>query len=193
MKNLPDQNEQLIDPIASQIWEEVVHSMTQFTHDSTTSNFLPPEELLVHIRPVAAAFALLHFTPLPPMKDIYKSHLYALFYLSIVCGVQMFIKERAIQKKHAPYAMNTDIGTIRDAKNSVMKQLSDGIKVFPPINQTMDIFLTNMLTPRRLERLPMRDVEFDNSKFDKFMPVTLLWGYLFAREIINDTEYITKQ
>ncbi len=188
MKSLPDPNEQLIDPVASRIWEDVVHSMTQFTDDCTTSKFLPSEEVLVHIRPIAAAFALLHFTPLPPLKDIYKSHLYALFYLSIVCGMQMFIKERSIQKGYTPYAIQIDTGIVRIAKHAVMKQLSDGIKVFPPINQTMDIFLTHMLTQRRVERLPMRNFAFDSAKFDKFMPVTLLWGYLFAREIIIDKD-----
>lgn len=189
MKSLPaDPNEQLLDPMASQIWEEVVISMTQFTHDSVTSKFLPPEDLLVYIRPIAASFALLHYTPLPTMKEIYKSHLYGLFYLSIVCGIQMFLKERAIRKQYAPYAIQTDQNLVRDAKNNVMKQLAEGIKVFPPINQTMDIFLTHMLTPRRLERLPIQDREFDSAKFDKFMPVTLLWGYLFAREVIVDKE-----
>ncbi len=188
MKSLPDSNEQLLDPMASQIWEDVVYSMNQFTNDSMTSKFLPPEEMLSAIRPIAASFALLHYTPLPTMKEIYKSHLYALFYLSIVCGIQMFVKERGIRKHNAPYQINADSNTVRDAKNNVMKQLAEGIKVFPPINQTMDIFLTHILTPRRIERLPLHDREFDSAKFDKFMPVTLLWGYLFAREIIIDKE-----
>jgi hypothetical protein len=186
MRSLPDTNEQLIDPLASQIWEDAVYAMTQYTHDSTVSKFLPPEELLIYIRPIAASFAMLHYTPLPTMKEIYKSHLYGLFYLSIICGVQMFIQERSYRTKQLPFMIKNDQKTIREAKNSVMKQLSDGIKVFPPINQTMDIFLNHLLTPRRLERLPMQDKEFDSAKFDKFMPVTLLWGYLFAREVIVD-------
>lgn len=188
MRNLPEQNEQLLDPLASQIWEDVVHSMTQYTNDSAASKFLPPEELLIHIRPIAAAFAQLHYTPLPPMKDIYKSHLYALFYLSIICGVQMFLKERAIRTQYTPYMLKVSSHAIRDAKRMVMQQLSEGIKVFPPINHTMDIFLSHMLTPRRLHRLPLKNAAFDQEKFDKFMPVTLLWGYLFAREVIQDQE-----
>lgn len=186
MKTIPEPKEQSIEPLALQIWENVVLAMNQYTHDSTTSKFLPPEEMLVHIRPIAGAFAMLHFTPFPTMKEIYKSHLYALFYFSIVCGVQMYMKERSLRTNFSHYTIRSDNASVRDAKNSVMKQLADGVKIFPPINQTMDLFLSHMLTPRRLERLPLKNAEFDNTKFDKFMPVTLLWGYLFAREIIID-------
>jgi hypothetical protein len=189
MRTLPEQSEQNIqqnDSLASQILEDVVCSMSQYTDDSISPKFLPPEELLIQIRPVAAAFALLHFIPLPPTKEIYKSHLYALFYFSIICGIQMYIKERAIAKHNAPYTLRTNHDLIRDAKNTVMKHLTEGIKVLPPINQTMDIFLSYIITPRRLERLPLKNTEFDTTKFHKFMPVTLLWGYLFAKEIIID-------
>jgi hypothetical protein len=67
-----------------------------------------------------------------------------------------------------------------------MQELTQGIKVFPPLNQVMDIFLSHLITPRRLERLPLKNYEFDSGKFDKFLPVTLLWGYLFAQEILID-------
>lgn len=190
MRNLtePEQKQKELQPdmLALQIWEDVVYSMSQYTDDNILPKFLPPEEILVHVRPIAAAFALLHFTPLPPMKEIYKSHLYSLFYFSIICGIQMYLKERALTKDSAPYRIDTNSLNIREAKNMVMRQLTEGTKVFPPINKTMDIFLTHILTQRRLERLPIRNAEFDSSKFDKFMPVTLLWGYLFASFVILD-------
>jgi hypothetical protein len=177
MRSLPE-------PIALQIWEDVVTSMSQYTNDNIAPKFLPPEEILTYIRPVAAVFAQLHFTPLPPLKKIYKSHLYALFYLSIICGIQMYVKERALLKGYVPFNFQTDRVFIRGAKNTVTNQLTEGIKVTPPINQTMDIFLAHLLTSKRLEHLPIKNLEFDSTKFDRFMPVTLLWGYLFAREII---------
>lgn len=188
MRNLPEQPERIIEDntLALQIWEDVVSSMSQFTHDSNVSKFTPPDEVLHYIRPTAAAFTQLHFTPLPPIKDVYKSQLYGLFYFSILFGTQMYIRQRALIKNHSPYTIRIDPKDIREAKHHVMKQLTEGIKVFPPINQTMDIFLTHILTPRRIERLPLKNSEFDRTKFDKFMPVTLLWGYLFAREIIVD-------
>ena len=67
--------------------------------------------------------------------------------------------------------------------------LTEGIKVFPPVNQIMDIFLNHTITERRLERLPLKHTEFDSQKFNKFMPVTLLWGYLFANEVIIDQAF----
>lgn len=185
MKSLPNLKEFENDTgLANQIWEDVVQSMTEYTHDNTTSKFIPPEEMLIHIRPIAAAFSLLHYTPLPTIKEIYKSHLYSLFCFSIICGTQMYIKERSIYTQHAPFVLELDPLYIREAKNKVIRQLTDGIKVFSPINEAMDIFLTNLLHPHRLEHLPLKNAEFDRSKFDMFMPVTLLWGYLFAKEII---------
>lgn len=189
MRNLPDPteiNEHNNQLLALNIWEDVVSSMSQYTNDSYLSKFNPPEELLRQIRPVAAAFTMLHYTPIPMTKEIYKSQLYTLFNFSILCGIQMYVKQRAILKNHAPYVLQTNNNKIREAKEIVMKQLTEGIRVFPPINQTMDIILQHLITPRRVERLPLKNLEFDNQKFDKFMPVTILWGYLFAREIILD-------
>ena len=192
MRSLPEPYEKKKiegDSLALQIWEDVVQSMSQFTDDSIFSKFTPPEELLAHIRPIAAAFAQLHFTPLPPMKVVYKSDLYSIFYFSIIAGVQIFIRQRSILKNHQPYTVRTAPIELREAKNLVMKQLTEGIKVFPPVNQIMDIFLNHTITERRLERLPLKHTEFDSQKFNKFMPVTLLWGYLFANEVIIDQAF----
>jgi hypothetical protein len=160
--------------------------MNEYTDDSISSKFLPPEEILIYVRPIAAAFAQLLYTPLPAKKELHKSHIYALFYLLIICGIQMYIKERSITKRQAPYRIELDRRYIREAKTKVMQELTQGIKVFPPLNQVMDIFLSHLITPRRLERLPLKNYEFDSGKFDKFLPVTLLWGYLFAQEILID-------
>lgn len=187
MKTLPEPAEQQQQTIlATRIWEDVVHSMHEYTHDSFSSKFLPPEEMLTYVRPIAAAFAQLQYTPLPTKREIYKSHLYALFYFLIICGIQMYLKERSITKNHAPYAIETNEAHVRRVKTNVMQELTEGIKVFPPLNHVMDIMLTHLVTPRRLERLPLKNFEFDSAKFDKFLPVTLLWGYLFARGIIID-------
>lgn len=189
MSNLPEPSKHKIyqNPIlALRIWEEVVNSMTQYTNDSVSSKFMPAEELLVFIRPVAAAFALMHFTPMPPVKEIYKSHLYSLFYFSIICGIQVYLKERNLIKGYAPFSFVTDTASLIQAKHKIMKQLTDGIQVLPPVNQTMDILLSHLITPRRLLRIPLKNTEFDSAKFDKFMPVTILWGYLFAKEIVSE-------
>ncbi len=149
MKILPEPADQQI-ILATQIWEDVVHSMGQYTNDSFTSKFLPPEEILTYVRPIASSFAQLHYTPLPTKKEIYKSHLYGVFYFLIICGMQMHIKERSILKNHAPYTLETHEKLIREAKNRVMNELTEGIKVYPPLNHAMDIFLSNVATPRRL-------------------------------------------
>lgn len=189
MKSLPElpklrksENE----TITLRILEDVILSMSQFTNDSAFSKFIPPEEMLLHIRPVAAAFAQLHFTPIPPIQRIYKSHLYSLFYFSIICGIQIYVKYRSIINNHKPYIISLEQHRLRIAKNNVLRELTDGIKVFPPINQVMDIFLNYMVTKRMIGKLSIVNTELDIQKFHNFMPVTLLWGYLFAREVISD-------
>ncbi len=189
MKSLPDLPElrnSEVEAIAMRILEEVILSMSQFTSDSAFSKFIPPEEMLLHIRPVAAAFTQLHFTPIPPLRKIYKSHLYSLFYFSIICGIQIYTKYRSIINNHRPYIISLEQTRLRIAKNNVMKELTEGVKVFPPINQVMDIFLSYMVTKRMIGKLSIVNTNLDIQKFHNFMPVTLMWGYLFAREIIND-------
>lgn len=189
MRSLPEPSEKELlrgDIQATQIWETVVLSMSQYANDSIHSKFIPTEELLNIIRPVAAAFSTLHYTPIPPLKEIYKSRLYALFYFTIICGVQIYVKQRSIIKSHAPFVLKTDKTRLREAKNSVMKQLTEGIKVYPPVNQIMDLALSHISVSKRMDRLDIKNTEFDKQKFQKFISVTLLWGYLFAKEIIED-------
>src|SRR5687768_9618680 len=103
MKKLPKKEEVIIDSLAHKVWADVVYSMDQYTHDSVTSKFFMPEQIINHCRAVAAAFAQLHYSPIPSTKEIYKTRLFSLFYLSMTCGVQVFLKERAIFTNYNPY------------------------------------------------------------------------------------------
>src|SRR4051812_32998193 len=100
MKRLPNNYYDLLEsnPTARTIWENVAYSMDSFTHDSFTSNFFQPEAIINECRSMAASFTVLHYAPIPDMKKIYRSRLYALFFLSLCCGVQIYIKERSILK-----------------------------------------------------------------------------------------------
>ncbi len=189
MKSLPE----FINPrsietenIAFLITQEVIMSMSQFTNDSYFSKFIPPEELLIHIRPIAAAFAQIHFTPLPPMNKIYKSQLYALFYFSIMYGIQIYIKYRSITHDHKPFIITTDQSKLRTARIKAAKELIDGVRVYPPINQVIDHFIKYIITKKMTNKLTIQGLEFDSSKFQSFVPITLLWGYIFVKEIIID-------
>jgi hypothetical protein len=184
-KRLP--KEQIsIDPLSLQIWEEVVYSMDSYTHDSAISKFYLPEELTTHSKLVAAAFAQIHYAPIPTTEQVMKTRLFGLFYLTIMCGIQSYIKERAIFTSYAPYTIQNDPKVIRDLKSKIMHDLEEGVPVEAPLAEVMDLFL-NQLTPmkHRITKQTKNRI-FHEDLFDKFLPMILVWGYLFAKEMVLD-------
>lgn len=186
MKRLPSNEEQEIDPTVNRIWEEIVYSMDQYTHDSNLSKFYLPEGILIHCRSAAEIFAQLLYTPIPSKEEARRTRLYGLLYLSMTCGVQIFLKERSLSKPYAPYRIHTDPDLIRIVRNNVGKLLSEGIKVQPPVSQVMEIFISNLNTEQYVKRLSLRGKEFDAEKFDNLLPAAIMWGYLFAKELVAD-------
>lgn len=186
MKRLPSKEEQEIDPTVNRIWEEIVYSMDEYTHDSNLSKFYLPEGILIHCRTAAQIFTQLLYTPIPSKEEVKRTRLYGLLYLSMTCGVQIFLKERSLSKPYTPYHIITDPSYIRQVRNSVGKLLSEGIKVQPPVSQVMEIFITNLNSEQYIKRLTLRGKEFNAEKFDNLLPAAIMWGYLFAKELVAE-------
>ena len=175
-----------VDPLALQIWEEVVYSMDSYTHDSTVAKFYLPEELTTHCRLIAAAFAQIHYAPIPKTEEVMKTRLFGLFYLTIICGAQTYLKERAIFTHYNPYTIQTDEKAIRELKNKIMHELEEGVPVDAPLSEVMDLFL-HQLTPMKQKIMKQAKSRiFHEDLFDKFLPMILVWGYLFAKEMVLD-------
>lgn len=187
MRKLPKKESYSTDPVALQVWEDVIYSMDQYTHDSTVSKFFLPEELTTHCKSNAAIFAQLHFSPIPSTKEVLKSRLFGLFYLSMTCGIQIFLKERAIFTNNSPYLMQTDPKEIREAKRKTLKQLQDGVEIFHPITEVLELFMMQLSPTKEKMKRFNKNRDFNEELFDKLLPITLIWGYLFAREMILDT------
>ncbi len=185
MKRLPKKVE-YIDPIAQNIWHTVVESMDQYTHDSILSKFYLPEEIIIHCRSVASIFAQIHYAPLLEPEEAYKTRLYTLFLFSMMCGVQIYLKERVMLKNYPYYRILTDKKAVREAKHKVTKSLFDGAVILETIDQVMNMFLTQLMVIKQKRRFTLRDKMFDDEKFDRFLPASILWGYLFAKEMIVD-------
>lgn len=184
MKRLPSSEHEEIDPIVNRIWEEIVYSMDEYTNDSTLSKFYLPEDILIHCRKAAQVFAQLLYTPIPSQDEVKRTRLYGLLNLSMTCGVQIFLKERSYSKPYAPYKINVESNHIRNVRNKVGKLLSEGIKVQPPVSQVMEIVITNLNTDQYIKRLSLRGKEFNAEKFENLLPAAIMWGYLFAKELI---------
>lgn len=185
MKSLPEE-QYIVDPLAERVYEDVVCAMEQYTDDSPYSKFYLPEPLLSHCRQTASIFAQIHYAPLLTHNEAKKTRLFALLLLSITCGAQIYIKERSIFTNYAPYHVRAEAQTIKDVKHRVTKMLFDGATILETTDQVMKIFLDHMVTPRIIRRLALPEHDFDNEKFDRFMPASILWGYLFAKEMISD-------
>jgi hypothetical protein len=187
MKKIQKTEEQLtLDPIVANIWENVVYSMDQYTHDSPVSKFYLPEDIMVHCREVSAIFAQVHYVPILTTEEVYKSRLYSLFFLSMLCGVQIYLKERSLEKNYSPYTLLADEKMIRAAKNKVTRMLFDGAVILETVDQVMNLFLAQLMLIRQRRRFTIKNKDFDEEKFDRFLPASILWGYLFAKEMVLD-------
>lgn len=189
MKRLPEQEEEQIDPTVNRIWEDIVYSMDQYTDDSTLSKFYLPEDILVHCRTAASIFTQLIYTPIPTANQVKRSRAYGLFYLAMTCGVQIFLKERVIQKGYTPYRIVVDDAIIRTARNKVGKLLSEGIKVQSPVSQVMELFIEELTREQYTKRMTIKGHEFNSEKFDNLLPAAIMWGYLLTQELLLD-EYL---
>ncbi|CAN5135117.1 hypothetical protein BH11PAT1_BH11PAT1_7800 [soil metagenome] len=187
MRRLPKKEFYSTDPLALQVWEDVVYSMDQYTNDSAVSKFFLPEEITLHCKETAAIFAQLHFSPIPTSKEVLKTRLFGLFYLSTTCGVQIYLKERAIFTNYSPYAMQTDPRETREARRKTLKQLAEGVEIFQPITDVLDLFMQQLLPTKEKMKRHNKNRDFNEELFDKLLPITLIWGYLFAKEMILDT------
>lgn len=187
MKRLPKKESYSTDPMALQVWEDVIYSMDQYTHDSTLSKFFMPEEITLHCKETAAIFAQLHFSPIPTTKEVMKTKLFGLFYLAMTCGVQIYLKERAIFTNYLPYVIQNDLQEIRVAKKKTLKQLEDGVEIFQPITDVLELFMQQLVPTKEKMKRHNKNRDFNEELFDKILPITLIWGYLFAREMILDT------
>lgn len=186
MKRLPNTKEIELDPTVQRIWEDIVYSMDQYTHDSTLSKFYLPEDILSHCRKAANIFAQLLYAPIPSAEEVRKTRLYGLIYLSMTCGVQLYLKERALTKPYAPYHIKTNSQDIRIARTLVSRMLSEGVKVQNPVSQVMELILSNLQIDQYIRRLTLKGREFNAEKFETLLPAAIMWGYLFAKELVID-------
>jgi hypothetical protein len=186
MRRLPKHEKIEADPLAYRIFDEVVYSMDQYTHDSILPKFYLPESYLQHCRSTASIFTQIHYAPLLTPHEAMRSRLFGLLFLSIACGSQTYLKERSIFTNYAPYSIQLDSAVVKDVKNRVTKMLFEGATILETTDQAMKLFLDNLVTPRQVRRLAILNREFDAEKFDRFMPASILWGYLFAKEMVLD-------
>ncbi|MBI5044956.1 MAG: hypothetical protein HZC02_03450 [Candidatus Levybacteria bacterium] len=187
MKSLPSDEGQSVGTVL-RIWEEIIGSMDQYTHDSLLSKFYLPEEILTQCKKSAEIFAQLLYSPIPSSKEIEKTKLYGLMYLSMACGVQIFLKERSIEKGYTPYKIANDPAHIRNTRLKIGNMLSEGVRVKSPVSQVIDLFIFHLDTNSYIKKFSIKKKEFNAEKFEDLLPAAIMWGYLTAKELVVDIQ-----
>lgn len=186
MKKLPSQEEQIINATAQRIWEDIIYSMDQYTNDSMQSKFYLPESIQAHCSQASVIFTQLLYNPIPRPEKIKRTRLFTMMQLAMTCGVQIYLKERMLNKGFSPYKISNDEKIIREARREIGKSLSKGIKVKPPVSQVMELFITELNTPRYLRKFYIKGHKFNSDKFDNLLPAAIMWGYLLIQRLLID-------
>ena len=50
----------------------------------------------------------------------------------------------------------------------------------------MELFITHLNTQQYIRRFSLRGREFNVDKFENLLPAAIMWGYLFAKELVVD-------
>lgn len=171
-------------PQALRIWEEIITSYNTYTNDSSVVRFFLPEQLILHCRPVAAAFTSLPYSPTLDPQKVYETSLYYVFLLSTVCGVQIYLKEQAIERGYGPYKIYADETIVKNAKEQALLGLSMGAKLPEPADQVMKKFIAQFANSTQKSNFRLKGKSFDRKRYEYLLPASVFWGYLFAKDMI---------
>lgn len=174
----------LRDPKAQRLWDELVISYNSYPSDSSVAKFFLPEELVILCRPVAAAFTSAFYHPALNTKEVYASQAYLLFLLATVCGIQLFLRERALLKNYEPYKLKTKQKEIIKAKEHALFLLNLNSSLPKPAQLVKQKFLIQLSSVRKIHNLELTDKEFYQDRFLPLSESCINWGYFFAQEMV---------
>jgi len=174
-------------PNALKIWNEIIYSYNTFPNDSSISRFFLPEELIIEARSVAAAFTILLYNPQPDIKKIYNTKLYYMFLLSSVCGIQIFLKQRALETGFKPYKANLNKGKIENAKANALFLLTLGTSIPKAPHQVMKKFIFQLLSSKNTLQFRVKGSRFDKTRYQTLLNASILWGYFFAKNMLKES------
>lgn len=182
-----DQDGCLKDPKAFRIYEGIVNSLNEYPHDSNQAKFFLPENITVNCRSIAGAFTMSSYDPVLDPEKVYKTKLYSYFLLALVCGVQIFLKVRSLEKNSSPYSIEAHPNKIKKAQQNALLSLT----VKPPIpayaEEVIIKFLLRLSVSREKENLNIKGKKIYKERIDMNLSSAILWGYYFAKKMVLDS------
>lgn len=180
----PGKNQLLTHQTAYKIYQDILLSLESYHDDSTVAKFFLPEELGDHCKSVSASFAFALSSPDATLEEIYDSKLYYLYYLTMMYGTQIYLKEHALRTHHAYYVIEKDALRIEAIKNKVTELLCGEYSVDPASNMVMGLYKNQIHETKQKVQKEIMEVGYSAEDFDRCLHSSLMFGYLFAREMI---------
>jgi hypothetical protein len=181
-----DKNRLVTHQTAYRIYQDILLSLESYYDDSFVSKFFLPDEINEHCKQVAASFALILYSPELTMEEVADSRIYYLYYLTMMYGAQIYLKEHGISTNHAHYRIEQDIQKIEELKNIVTELLSEEYVITPAATIVMDLYKEQIASTKKKAAMHIPGKKFLTEDFDRCLHGALIWGYFFAQEMVQD-------
>ncbi len=170
---------------AYKIYQEILISLETYYHDSFVTKFFLPEEISEHCKPVAASFSLILYSPELTMEEVAQSRIYYLYYLTMMYGAQIYLKEHGLANHHSGYHIEKDEVKIERMKSMVTELLGSEYRITPAAGIVMDLYKEQIAYTKKGSYMLIPGKDFKEDDFDRYLNGALIWGYFFAKEMVR--------
>jgi len=170
---------------AYKIYQEILISLETYYHDSFVTKFFLPEEISEHCKPVAASFSLILYTPELTMEEVSESRIYYLYYLTMMYGAQIYLKEFNLANNHLAYDIEKKEEKIERIKDRVTELLGNEYRITPAAGIVMDLYKEQLAYTKKGSYMDISGKSYSGEDFDRYLNGALVWGYFFAKEMVR--------
>lgn len=171
---------------AYKIYQEILISLETYYNDSFVTKFFLPEEISEHCKPVAASFSLILYSPELTMEEVSESRIYYLYYLTMMYGAQIYLKEYGLVNHHVSFSIEKDGEKIEQMKNMITELLGGEYHISPAAGIVMDLYKEQLAYTKKSSYMHIPGKDFREDDFDRYLNGALIWGYFFAKEMVRN-------
>lgn len=177
----------LKDSLAFQIYDSVVSSVNEYAHDSTVSKFfLLPEPIINLYALIANTLSAASYVPNFQLEETNNLPIRAIFYVTAVSGLQIYLKERSVLTNSAPYKWKENEKEIVKVSIKIKKILNEKTKISQVAGQVMAKTVSRLSPSKEDLDLEIEGRKFFRRKFNHNLWLAVAWGYFFAKELVVD-------
>lgn len=185
--------EYLKNPIAVEIWEEIKRLNSEYPDDSSFSKLFLPAQLCDYGHTITFSLTQIVVGAKPPKinQDVSSSKLYATYFLAAVCGMQVFLRERAILKDYASYSIRSGKREVEKIKKQVLAKFGRKGEVSEAAKEVMELLYHKVFTESPTDKFDFNGKRLKKQKCEQYFVTSVLWGYSFAKAMITEKQIWT--